>query len=280
MPAQKQKPFEEDAARTRIENVATLEIRADQLVQPRDRLDPNVIAEYHDLMESGVEFPPVDVVLVDDKYLLVDGFLRFEAANLANQKTMRCEVRRGDLRTALLLSAEANARHGLRRTWDDKRRAVGKLLRDAEWSKWSDREIARRCSVSHGFVAQQRDRLRLVTGNVASEERQFVSKHGTVAVMNITAIGNKRTAPDSITIHAPPSETSGEIVSMSRFAQDFRSQFVDGLRQVEKIFAELPAISAIRGDPGADAVLAHRLTAIAEKATWLAKFIRHGRRPA
>jgi hypothetical protein len=51
------------------------------------------------------------------------------------------------------------------------------------------------------------------------------------------------------------------------------------MRQAEEIFAGLPAITAIRGDPAADAVLAHRLTALAEKATWLAGFIRRGWRP-
>jgi ParB-like nuclease domain len=285
MPAKKQKlHFEDDAAQTRIENVATAEIRADQLVQPRARLDPSVIAEYCERMLDGVEFPPVAVVRVDGEYLLVDGFLRFAAAKLANQKTLRCEVRRGDLRTALLLSVEANARHGLRRTWDDKRRAVGQLLNDAEWSKWSDREIARRCSVSHDFVGQQRG----LTGNVASE-RRFVSKHGTEAVMNITAIGSKKTAPPApitltapppssetlppISITAPPRSETGEVVSLSDFAQNHREQFVAGLRDAEEIFAGLPPITAIRGDPAADDVLAKRLTALAEKAAWLAKLL-------
>jgi hypothetical protein len=45
MPAKKQKlQFEEDAAPTRIENVAIGEICTDQLVQPRAHLNPSVIA--------------------------------------------------------------------------------------------------------------------------------------------------------------------------------------------------------------------------------------------
>ena len=294
MPAKKQKlHFDEDV--TRIENVATAEIRADQLVQPRAHLNPSVIAEYCERMTSGDgdKFPPVAVVLVDGKYLLAEGYLRFEAAKLANRKTMRCEVRRGDLRTALLLSAEANAQHGLRRTQEDKRRAVGKLLNDAEWSKWSDREIARRCAVSPSFVGQERDRLRPVTVNVDSE-RRFRSKHGTEAVMNICAIGGSRktsppepiiltgsppsseTLPPIWIIGSPP-ETSGEVLSLSDFAQDYREQFVAGLKQAEKIFDALPAITLIRGDPALDAVLAKRLTALAEKAAWLADFLLRGR---
>jgi hypothetical protein len=47
-------------------------------------------------------------------------------------------------------------RTGWGRTHDDKRRAVLTLLNDPEWSKWSDREIARLCAVSHEFVRKLR----------------------------------------------------------------------------------------------------------------------------
>jgi hypothetical protein len=39
------------------------------------------------------------------------------------------------------------------------RRAVMKLLQDAEWSHWSDREIARQCQVGHPLVANIRAQL-------------------------------------------------------------------------------------------------------------------------
>jgi hypothetical protein len=254
--------FKEDTARIRIENVATDEIRADHLVQPRARLDPNVIAEYCDLMlNGGVEFPPVAVVLVDSGYLLVDGYLRFEAAKLAKLKTLRCEVRRGDLRSALLFSTAVNARHGLRRTWDDKRRAVGKLLDDHEWSQWSNREIARQCSVSHGFVAQERDRLRPVTGNVTKTERRFICKHGSIATMTLSERPQPKLSP------MPPAE----IVSLSAVVHDHRSTFVSELRVIEEALANLPPISAVRGGRTADAILIGRLKAIAQKASALAE---------
>jgi ParB-like chromosome segregation protein Spo0J len=102
------------AAQRRIVNVPIAEIRTDHLVQPRARLDPGIISEYADLMGTGAEFPPVTVVRADGTYLLAEGYLRYEAAKLANQKTLRCEVRPGDLREALLISAQANAQHGLR----------------------------------------------------------------------------------------------------------------------------------------------------------------------
>ena len=90
-----------------FEKVATAQIHTDHRVQPRAHLDSRKIAEYCERMTSGDEFPPVKVVLINGEYLLARGYMRYLAAKLANLKTMRCEVRRGDLRTALLLSAEA-----------------------------------------------------------------------------------------------------------------------------------------------------------------------------
>jgi len=169
MSIKKQPAFEEDAERGRIENIAVAEIRCDAKIHSRCRIDPVAVNDYSDRMSEGDTFPPVLVVLVDRVPLLVDGFHRFEAAKLAKQKILRCEVRRGALRDAILLSTAVNAQHGLHRTWDDKRRAVGKLLGDSEWQKWSDREIARQCSVSQPFVSTIRGRLCPVTDK---EDRQ------------------------------------------------------------------------------------------------------------
>jgi hypothetical protein len=61
---------------------------------------------------------------------------------------------------AVLFACGANAQHGLPRSRSDKGKAVTTLLSSETWSAWSDREIARRCGVSHGFVAAiRRDHL-------------------------------------------------------------------------------------------------------------------------
>src|SRR5713226_8682144 len=66
------------------------------------------------------------------------------------------DVRPGTERDALLFSISCNGAHGLPRTNADKRKAVTLLLADAQWSQWSDREIARRCQVSNDFVSKFR----------------------------------------------------------------------------------------------------------------------------
>lgn len=106
-------------------------------------------------------------------------------------------MRVGTQRDARLYSFGANGAHGLRRTNDDKRKAVAAMLEDAEWVTWSDREIARNCVVSHTFVQQQRSSqatLPVTSGEHTkpATERTYTTKHGTQAAMKTGAIGKTR----------------------------------------------------------------------------------------
>lgn len=132
------------------------QIRTDGGTQMRAGLNEVTAAEYADELRRGAVFPPVLVFFDGQTYWLGDGFHRVRAYFLAygDQVGVPCEVRPGTRRDAVLCAAGANAVHGLRRTNADKRRAVEALLRDEEWGQWSDREIARRCHVSHNFVSE------------------------------------------------------------------------------------------------------------------------------
>ena len=161
------------------------EIRRDGGTQPRAALDDEILTEYAEAMKAGSEFPPVVVFYDGAAYWLADGFHRVNAAIRAELTGVAAQVIAGTQRDAILYSIGANATHGLRRTNADKRRAVDRLLRDDEWGKWSDREIARRCAVSNNFVSEFR---RSLSSN-DSDERTYTTKHGTVATMNTAAIG-------------------------------------------------------------------------------------------
>jgi hypothetical protein len=82
------------------------------------------------------------------------------------------DVRQGTRRDAVLFSVGATRRTTC--AAPTTRRAVLTLLNDEEWSKWSDREIARRCNVHHDLVGRLRP---AVTGGNASEPRTFTTKH-------------------------------------------------------------------------------------------------------
>ena len=176
-----------DAPRADVRRLAIGEIRRDGGTQPRAALDDETLAEYAEAMKAGAEFPPVIVFYDGAAYWLADGFHRVNAAMRAELTTVAAQVMAGTQRDAILYSTGANAAHGLRRTNADKRRAVERLLRDDEWAKWSDSEIARRCAVDHKTVAAAR--LSLGNSQVTSDERIYTTRHGTVATMNTAAIG-------------------------------------------------------------------------------------------
>ena len=132
------------------------DIRTDGGTQPRAELDELVIEEYAYEWLNGSKFPPVVTFYDGAEYWLADGFHRLAAAIRAGFTEIDSDIKQGERREAVLYSCGVNADHGLRRTNDDKRRAVETLLRDEEWSKWSDREIARRCAVSDRFVNKMR----------------------------------------------------------------------------------------------------------------------------
>jgi hypothetical protein len=91
----------------------------------------------------------------------------------------------------------ANASHGLKRTNRGKRNAVMTLLRDPEWSLWSNVEIADRCLVSEFMVRQHRASLR-ENRSEPQPERTYTNKHGSTSTMNTANIG-ARPAPAVVT---------------------------------------------------------------------------------
>ena len=142
-----------------LETVILDDIRTDGGTQPREYLNELVLSEYAESMAEGAEFPPVVVFFDGDYYWLADGFHRFFAAKKCGVRDLVAEVRQGARRAARLYAVGANAAHGLRRTNADKRRAALTLLQDEEWQRWSNREIARQCGVTHTFVAKLRREL-------------------------------------------------------------------------------------------------------------------------
>lgn len=176
----------EGAAVTRkVESIPILAVKVDGGTQMRAKLDGDIVTEYADTMRRGVEFPPVELVYDGSDYWVWDGFHRRRAhlEAFGSSEPIRAYVTPGTRRDAVLMAAGANADHGLRRTQADKARAVDALLGDDEWGQWSDREIARRCSVSHVFVGKRRKVLVKAEAIEPVAERKFVDKHGNESTM-------------------------------------------------------------------------------------------------
>lgn len=167
-------------------------IRFDGGTQPRESIDQAMVDEYADAMKAGAEFPPGIVFYDGTDYWLADGFHRARAAEQAGNKSIKVEVRQGIRRDAILYSVGANTAHGVRRTNADKRRAVMTLLNDAEWAKWSDREIAKRTGTSNAFVGGIRPPSLLT---IHSEPKTYTTKHGTTSTMKTANIGRSEADP-------------------------------------------------------------------------------------
>lgn len=142
-----------------MDNLPVDQIKLDEEIQSRAALDYATIAEYANAMRAGDSFPPVTVFFDGSAYWLADGFHRVKAAQAVGLQTIAADIRQGKRRAAVLFSVGANAKHGLRRTNEDKRRSVLTLLNDSEWSRWNDSEIARQTQTSHTFVAKLRAHL-------------------------------------------------------------------------------------------------------------------------
>ena len=166
-------------------------IRLDGNTQPRAELNQEIVGDYAESVMAGAAFPPIDVFHDGSTYWLADGFHRYFAHKRAGVTAIDATVHTGTLRDALLFSVGANSKHGLRRTNEDKRRAVMVLLNDLEWSEWSDIKIAETAGVSSATVHRIRKSLQLDQ----KTERKYIDKHGIERVMKTGDIGKKTTEP-------------------------------------------------------------------------------------
>lgn len=135
-------------------------IKRDGGLQPRAQLNEEVVAEYREIIKhQQATLPPVAIIYDGANHWLTDGYHRAEAYSQEGIDCIPVSITPGSYRDAVLASCKANATHGLRRTNEDKHRQVLRLLRDSEWSEWSDRKIAEHCQVGHPLVASLRKSL-------------------------------------------------------------------------------------------------------------------------
>ncbi|UJB72676.1 ParB-like nuclease domain-containing protein (plasmid) [Acaryochloris sp. 'Moss Beach'] len=173
---------ESESIESTIQLVEIAKIRMDGGTQPRSKLYEDVVAEYAEDMKQGATFPPVVIYYDGKDYWLADGFHRVRAKEAIDEKEISAEVFPGELRDAVLHSVGANAAHGLRRTNADKRRAVIRLVRDREWRKWSDREIARRCGVSAKLVGSARKELSAAFPQIENDDQENMNPNTRIAM--------------------------------------------------------------------------------------------------
>jgi uncharacterized ParB-like nuclease family protein len=146
-----------------------------QGMQVRASMSEDVVSEYMEALQDGAEFPPLSCVFDGTTYWLTDGFHRLEAYRRAGKHEVPVSITNGSHGDALKLALGANISHGLRRTNEDKRKAV-----KVAWENCvelglgenpSARLIADLCGVHHTFAQNQ-------LATVATCVQQYAPKTG------------------------------------------------------------------------------------------------------
>jgi len=125
-------------------------------LQQRAAIHSDYVHDLAEAIKGGATLPPV-IVFADEKGMwLADGFHRYEAHKLAGEKYIEVELKTGSRRDAQWYAVGANQAHGLRRSNEDKRRAVQLALAHPQGKSMSSRAIAEHVGVSAHVVEQIR----------------------------------------------------------------------------------------------------------------------------
>lgn len=196
-------------------NVLLELLRIDGGTQPRASLNESVVAEYTEALKAGDKLPPVIVYFDGAEWWLADGFHRYHAHRAAGATEIPAEVRDGTRRDAVLFSVGANAAHGLRRSNEDKRRAVMTLLNDSEWVRWTQAKIAETCGVSREFVSRVSADL-APSCDRSQDTTRTVERSGKAYEQNTGNIGKAKKVAEANQLAFAPHAPSPVVVSTNK----------------------------------------------------------------
>jgi hypothetical protein len=120
----------------------------------------SIVEEYGEAMLSSSSFPPITVFSYGERNWLADGYHRFHAARKAGLDKISAKFRTGTKLDALKYALSANTKHGLRRSQEDRKRAV--LIALKQFGNLSYREIAKIVQVDDKTIGKYRSRLKVV----------------------------------------------------------------------------------------------------------------------
>lgn len=214
-----------------ITNIEFEHIRLDGGTQTREQLNDSSVSEYTEAFKNGAVFPPVTVFFDGSSFWLADGFHRYSACKDAGFDSILANIINGTKRDAVLFSKGANADHGLPRSNAIKRKVVNDMLNDEEWSKWSDREIARACCVSHTFVQNLRPHLATLpdadSANAEIPVIRTVERNGKTYEQNTANIGKNVATPKPEEHKKPSPVVNPEPYVMPADDEEFPSDDLD-----------------------------------------------------
>lgn len=234
----------------KILNIGVLVL--DPRLQMRTEIVEETVADYAEDILDGDVFPPVTAFFDGIHYYLADGYHRYHAHKRAEKASIDCEVVNGTIRDAILFAVSVNSKHGMRRTWGDKRKSVMTLLEDFLWNQWSNAEIARHCDVSAPFVANLRNLMDKPQGDTV----KYKTASGEVK--------EKAKAPGRKAEPKEP-ELKGPEIKPEEPEQDERQEAIDMmLSENEELKARL-AVAAMEGTEEEKAMAAQTISELREE---------------
>ena len=244
---------------TEIEMQPLERFRLDGGTQARLKIDEDIVMEYAEAMQRGDTFPPVIAFDDGNSLWLADGFHRYQACKLLGKPAIATDRREGSQRDAILYSLGANASHGLRRSSADKRRAVETMLKDSQWSQWSNRDVARRCGVSEFMVRQCRESHTAIKSQYENSGRTFIHpKTGKPTQMKTAKIGeNKGDSAHSlakVAIALPVDAVQGAVSIIDMMGRSYAESLIVSLQtqlETTRNFSDDENVTAA-GEGGAD----------------------------
>ena len=125
------------------------------------RLRPcqDTLARYTEMIQEGVELPPVTVFQDTQCYWLADGRHRLEARRRLGYRDIQAEVKPGTKRDAQLHAFSANLIHGLASNRADRKQVARLMLEDEDWKLFPNRRIGEICGLSHTTIGVLRNSL-------------------------------------------------------------------------------------------------------------------------
>jgi len=134
------------------------DLQLDDRCQAREHFDDEAIEDLRQSYADGVELPPVEVVEVGGALYVDDGFHRIAAATLAGHEFIRVHIveKADTVERARWVALSKNTTHGVRRTAQDKRKAVRLALDNEIGREQSSRTIAEHLRVSKSLVSEMR----------------------------------------------------------------------------------------------------------------------------
>lgn len=223
-----------------IQTLKIADIRAERDMQPRCKMDDETVKDY---AENFDELPPVEVAYDGTDYWLWEGWHRLDGAIEAGKDEIEANVEEGTRDDAAWWALTANAKNGLRRTNEDKHRAVELALRHKWGQEMSTSDIAKHCRVTRQFAAAVRKELEK-DGSVPEKESPKGKAAKALADPANEGKSHRQIAKEAGVDHETVNRVAGENVNGLQIRQGEVEPLKDGFGnelpdEVEADFAEM-----------------------------------------